>query len=177
MVLALFTGFFLGRPNAKTSSHVIYLQTKQFLYSSFFKKWKTTTKLSVNTLLDWRGEDPDVIATGYDTNQSDFTLQLNHEGKLALNLPLCRTLSYVAGFSTSRKETTTSKIVTSLSNLIPIINATHTGYYDIPFQSGSYFASGGTLSTPQSLFFKVTNTFGAHIGKFTQQFKIGRAHV
>ena len=141
--------------------------------NTFFKKWKTTTKLSVNTLLDWRGEDPDVIATGYDTNQSDFTLQLNHEGKLALNLPLCRTLSYVAGFSTSRKETTTSKIVTSLSNLIPIINATHTGYYDIPFQSGSYFASGGTLSTPQSLFFKVTNTFGAHIGKFTQQFNMG----
>jgi len=161
-----------GDPREKTSSFDRFSGSVSYA-NTFLKKWKTTTKISINTLLDWRGQDPDVIATGTATTQGDFTLQLNHEGKFAFNLPLCRTLSYVAGFSTSRKESTNSTIVGNSSGLIPILTATQTGYYDIPFKTTSYYASGGTVSTPQSYYFKVTNTFGAHIEKFTHQFNMG----
>jgi hypothetical protein len=161
-----------GDPRQKTSSFDRF--SGSIAYSNtFFKKWKTNTKVSINTLLDWRGQDPDVIATGTATTQGDFTLQVNHEGKFALNLPLCRTLSYVTGFSTSRQESTNSTIVSNSSGLIPILTASQTGYYDIPFKTTSYYASGGTVSTPQSYYFKVANTFGAHIEKFTHQFNLG----
>ena len=161
-----------GDPRQKTSSFDRFSGSVAYS-NTFFKKWKTTTKVSINTLLDWRGQDPDVIATGTATTQGDFTLQVNHEGKFALNLPLCRTLSYVAGFSTSRQESTNSTIVSNSSGLIPILTAAQTGYYDIPFKTTSYYASGGTVSTPQSYYLKVTNTFGAHIDKFTHQFNMG----
>ena len=161
-----------GDPRQKVASFDRFSGSMTYA-NTFFKKWRTKTKVSINSLLDWRGQDPDEIANGTKTTQGDFTLQINHEGKFAFNLPLSRTLTYVAGFSTSRKESTTSTIVGNSSGLMPILTATETGYYDVPFRSSSYFASGGTVSTPQSYYFKVTNTFGAHTKSSTHQFNMG----
>ncbi len=149
----------------RVSGSVIYANT-------LFKKLRTKTKVSINSLIDWSGQDPDEIANGKFTSQNDFKVQLNHDGKIALNLPLARTVSYVLGFSSSKRESKNSTFVNSIG-IIPIISATETGYYDVPFQYSSYFASGGAISTPQSYYFKVANTFGAHIKSFTHQFNMG----
>lgn len=160
-----------GDPRTKTrsfdriSGSVTYANT-------FFKKLRTKTKISVNSLIDWAGQDPDEIANGTSTSQKDIKVQLSHEGKIALNLPLARTITYVAGFSTNQRTSRNSTYVTK-TGIIPIINATETGYYDVPFRTSSYFASGGAISEPQSYYFKLTNTFGAHINTFTHQFNMG----
>ncbi len=160
-----------GDPRTKTrsfdriSGSVTYATT-------FFKKLRTKTKVSVNSLIDWAGQDPDEAANGTFTTQKDFKIAVSHEGKLALNLPLARTITYTAGVSLSDKQSTTSTYVTK-SGIIPIITATETGYYDVPFQSMSYQTSGGAISSPKSYFLKLSNSFGASIKKFTHQFNMG----
>ena len=160
-----------GDPRTKTRSFD-RISTSATYANTYFKKLRTKTKISINNLLDWAGQDPDEIANGTSTTQKDFKIQLNHDGKIALNLPLARTISYTAGISLSDKQSTTTSFVTK-SGIIPIITATETGYYDVPYQSMSYKASGGAISSPQSYFFKISNTFGAHIKSFTHQFNMG----
>jgi outer membrane receptor protein involved in Fe transport len=140
--------------------------------NTFFKILRTKTKIAVNSLIDWAGQDPDEIANGTFTSQQDFKIQLSHDGKIALNLPLARTLSYVVGFSTSEKVSRNTAFVTK-SGIIPIINATETGYFDVPYQNMSYQASGGAISKPENFFFKVSNTFGGKILNSIHQINMG----
>lgn len=160
-----------GDPRTKTRSFDRISASATYA-NTFFKKVRTKTKVSINSLLDWAGQDPDEVANGTSTSQKDFKIQISHEGKIPLNLALARTISYTAGVSFSDKQSANSTYVTK-NGIIPIITATETGYYDIPFQSMSYKASGGAISAPQSYFFKVSNTFGAHIKTFTHQFNMG----
>lgn len=160
-----------GDPRTKTRSFDRISASATYA-NTFFKKLRTKTKVSINSLVDWAGQDPDEIANGTFTSQKDFKISVSHDGKIALNLPLARTISYVAGFSTSEKLSNTSTFVTK-NGIIPIITATETGYYDVPYQSLSYKTSGGAISTPQSYFFKLSNSFGAHIKSFTHQFNMG----
>lgn len=140
---------------------------------TLFRKWNTKTKASVNSLLDWRGQDPDEIANGTKTTQTDVTLQLSHDGKIALNLPLARTISYVVGYSTARKESKTSTIVDNSSGYMPLLTGRESGYFNVPYLNTSYFASGGTIGTPQSYYFKLSNSFGFKLEPSTHQFNMG----
>lgn len=160
-----------GDPRTKTRSFDRISASATYT-NTFFKKLRTKTKVSVNSLLDWAGQDPDEIANGTFTSQKDFKIGISHEGKIALNLPLARTITYVAGVSLSDKQSTTSTFVTK-NGIIPIISATETGYYDVPYQSMSYKASGGAISSPKSYFLKLSNSFGASIQKFAHQFNMG----
>jgi outer membrane receptor protein involved in Fe transport len=160
-----------GDPRTKTRSFDRISASATYA-NTFFKKLRTKTKISVNSLIDFSGQDPDEIANGTFTTQKDFKIGISHEGKIALNLPLARTITYVAGVSLSDKQSTTSTFVTK-TGIIPIISATETGYYDVPFQSMSYQASGGAISAPQSYFLKLSNSFGASIKKFAHQFNMG----
>lgn len=160
-----------GDPRTKTRSFDRISASATYA-NTFFKKIRTKTRVNVNSLIDWAGQDPDEIANGTFTSQQDLKVAVSHDGKIALNFPLARTISYVAGFSSSEKVSRTSTFVTK-NGIIPIINATETGYYDVPFKSLSYSASGGAISTPQNYYFKVSNTFGGHIKSFSHQFNMG----
>jgi len=160
-----------GDPRTKTRSFDRISASATYA-NTFFKKVRTKTKVSINSLIDWAGQDPDEVANGTFSTQKDFKIQISHDGKIPLNLPLARTISYTAGVSFSDKQSSTSTYVTK-NGIIPIITATETGYYDVPYQSMSYKTSGGAISAPQSYFFKVSNAFGAHIKTFTHQFNMG----
>jgi len=131
--------------------------------NTFFSKWRTNTKVSFSGLVDWAGRDPDAVADGLGSNQTNNSLRISHDGKIAINLPLMRTLSYVIGFSNLQSESRSTAKVESSKGFLPILTAMQTGYYDVPFDTVSYFASGGVKSNPQDLFIKVTNSFGFNI--------------
>ena len=160
-----------GDPRTKTRSFDRISASATYT-NTFFKKLRTKTRISMSSLLDWAGQDPDLVADGTFTTQKDIKVGLSHEGRLALNLPLARTVTYTVGVSVSDKQSTTSTFV-SRSGIIPIITATQTGYYDVPYQSMSYRSSGGSVSSPENYFFKLSNSFGANIKSFTHQFNMG----
>jgi outer membrane receptor protein involved in Fe transport len=160
-----------GDPRTKTRSFDRISGSLTYT-NTFFKKVRTKTKLTLNSLVDWMGQDLDLIADGTFTSQKDFRIALSHDGKIPLDLPFARTLSYVVGFSTQERLSTTTTYYTG-SGLIPIVNAMETGYYEVPFRNSSYLTSGGAVSAPQSLFFKLGNTFGFNINSFIHQFNMG----
>lgn len=139
---------------------------------TLMRKWKMRTKVGVNSLIDWNGQDPDEVINGTKLSQNDLRFQFNHDGRLALNLPFSRTLSYVIGYSTQYRKSENSSFV-SKTGLIPILNAMETDYYDVPFQTSSYLASGGFISKPQNIYAKITNTFGLNIHSVINQFNMG----
>jgi len=57
--------------------------------------------------------------------------------------------------------------------MIPIITAMETGYYQVPWMTQSYLATGITESRPGNLFLKVNNSFFLRKGKTIQSFKVG----
>ena len=52
-----------------------------------------------------------------------------------------------------------SSYVTGSGGMIPIITAMETGYYQVPWMTQSYLATGITESRPGNLFLKVNNSF------------------
>lgn len=134
--------------------------------------WYTNTKFNVSSLLDFRGNDPDLIIEGSETTQKALSLRFSHSGRLSFNKKLMRTLSYSFGYSHSFNESRNSTTV-SAGGGMPIISAMSTGYYEVPYVTNSYKASGGTIGEPVNIFAKVSNTFTANIKKFHQRFNMG----
>ncbi|MFA5850153.1 MAG: TonB-dependent receptor plug domain-containing protein [Bacteroidales bacterium] len=160
-----------GDPRQKSSSFdrvsggVAYSKT-------FGKLWYTTTKININSLIDTRIEDPDIISEGTINSQKSLSLRISHNGKISVNAPLMRTLSYSLGYSESISESRNTTTVSAGGGL-PVITALTPGYYEIPYLTNSYKASGGTIGRPRSLFAKVTNAFSAKINKLHQRFNMG----
>jgi len=160
-----------GDPRQKSSSFdrvsggVTYTKT-------IGKIWYSNTKFSVSSLLDFRGDDPDLIVEGTERTQKSLSLRISHSGRLSINKPLMRTLSYSLGYSQSIHESRTNQIVTAGGG-IPVITAMSSGYYEVPYLSNSYRASGGTIGRPKNFFAKVTNAFTANLNKFHQRFNMG----
>jgi hypothetical protein len=160
-------------PRKKTESFDRYSFSLNY-GNTFFKKWKTNTKFNFSGLIDWNGADPDAIAEGIEQKQTNNSFKFSHEGKIALNLPVMRTLSYVIGFSNLQSESKSSAKIESPRGFLPILTAMQTGYYDVPFDTVSYYASGGVKSNPQDLFAKVSNSFGFKLLKnWTHQIGMG----
>ncbi len=136
------------------------------------KIWYTNTKISFSNLLDFRGTDPDVLIEGTENTQKSFSLRLSHNGRLSINAPLMRTLSYSLGYSESLSESRNTTIVSAGVGL-PIITSLTPGYYEVPYITNSYRTSGGTIGKPKSFFAKVSNAFFYNIDNFHQRFNMG----
>lgn len=148
-----------GDPRRKTESFDRY--SLSLNYSNTFSKiWRVNTKFSYSGLLDWAGNDPDATIEGTVTTQRNNSFRISHDGRIALNLPFMRTLSYTVGYSTTFSDSHRKTTVPNPTGFLPILNATETGYYDVLFATTPYIAGGGTKSNPQDIFVKLTNRFG-----------------
>jgi hypothetical protein len=95
-------------------------------------------------------------------------LRFSHNGRLSINAPLMRTLSYSIGYSESLTESRNSTIISAGGGL-PIITSLTSGYSEVPYITNSYKASGGTIGRPKSLYLKASNAFFVNIDKLTAE--------
>ncbi|MGL5317855.1 MAG: TonB-dependent receptor [Bacteroidales bacterium] len=160
-----------GDPRAKTRSFDRISGSVTYA-NRFSKKFYTTFKFRVNSLIDASKKDPDQIQDGTYTKDKDLSFSLSHDGRWSLNKPLARTLGYVIGFTTSEKKSERTTVVSANGNL-PILWAQETGYFEVPVLTQSYTASGGTISQPKSFYAKVTNSFFANVDQWRNNFKMG----
>lgn len=161
-----------GDPRQKTRSFNRY--TGSLGYSKdILPGWNTTTKLRYVMGKDWNGNDPDAINDGTFSESINQTIGISHNGKISINKRFARTISYTLGVNLTESSSQQTSIVSNSSGLLPILTATETGYYRVPFEQMSYSASGGTESKPGSFFAKVSNSFFVQAGKTHQNFKMG----
>lgn len=161
-----------GDPRQKTRSYHRYNLSLGYGYN-ISKKWHTDTKIRFMQMKDWNGKDPDAINDGTENKTKNTSWSITHNGRIAINLPLMRTLNYTLGYSTTLSESKNSAYVTSGSGLIPLITAMQTGYYNVPWLTSSYLATGLSESKPQNFFAKINNAFYHKLGNTHHSFKIG----
>jgi hypothetical protein len=89
--------------------------------NTIWNDWYTNTKVSFNDLLDYRGDDPDVIIEGSETTQKSRAFRFSHNGRISVNSKLMRTLSYAFGYSESVTESRNSTIVAAGGGM-PVIH-------------------------------------------------------
>lgn len=141
-------------------------------YSNTVGVWSNTTKMNFSSIVDLRTVDPDLIAEGTESGQSQYSLRLAHNGRLSLNKLFSRSLTYAVGLSLSNSNSWSSAIVPANGGR-PIITSLTDGYYQVPYITSSYKASGRTISQPVSFFSKVGNVFTVNTGKVKQRFNMG----
>ena len=134
--------------------------------------WSSTTKVNFSSIIDLRTADPDLLVEGTETGQKQYSLRLAHNGRLSLNKPLSRSLTYAVGLTLSSSNSWTSSIVSADGGL-PIITSLTDGYYQVPYITKSYRASGSTVSQPLNFFAKAGNVFTVNTGKLKQRFNMG----
>ena len=134
--------------------------------------WNTTTKLNVNSIIDLRTADPDLLVEGTETSQQQYTVRLTHNGRISLNKKLSRSLTYALGFTLTNSESRTSSIVSAGGGL-PVITSLTDGYYKVPYLTDSYRAGGGTSSRPRNFYAKVGNVFTLNTETLRQRFNMG----
>ena len=134
--------------------------------------WSSTTKVNFSSIIDLRTSDPDLLVEGPETGQEQYSLRLSHNGRLSLNKPLSRSLTYAMGLTLSKSDSWTSSIVSADGGL-PIITSLTDGYYQVPYITSSYRASGTTVSQPLNFFAKVGNVFTVNTSKIKQRFNMG----
>lgn len=159
-------------PRQKTRSYGRYSLNLGYAYD-ITRKWHTDTKLRFMYTKDWNGKDPDAIADGTSNNSKNYTLGLTHNGRLSLDKIFMRTLSYTLGVSLTKIDNSNTSYVSSGSGLLPIITATETGYYNVPWITKSYLATGITESRPGNIYAKINDSFYFKAGKTRQSLKIG----
>ncbi len=161
-----------GDPRQKTRSYDRYTLNVGWGID-LSKKWHADTKLRVMQAKDWTGNDPDAIDDGTSSENKNTTIGLTHNGRIRLDLPLARSLKYTVGLSLSQADARTTSYVANSTGLLPILTARETGYYDVPWMTTSYLATGITESRPGNVFVKVTDDFFLRKGKTVQSFKLG----
>ncbi len=161
-----------GDPRKKTRSFDRY--TVNLGYGKdLSSKWHTDTKLRFMSAKDWSGNDPDVIDDGTSWKNTTTTFSLTHNGRIRMDMPLMRSLKYTLGVSISQTDSRTTSYVANSSGLQPILTAMETGYYNVPWMTTSYLATGITESRPGNVFFKIGDDFFWRKGKTVQSFKLG----
>ena len=121
-----------GDPRMKTRSFHRYTASLGWGYD-INRQWHTNTKLRYMQAKDWTGKDPDAIADGTYSESKNQTFSLTHNGRIQLNKLLARTLSYTVGLSLTQNDAHNSSFASVSSGLLPILTATQTGYYVVPF--------------------------------------------
>lgn len=161
-----------GDPRTKTKSFDRYSASVNYT-KDFFKIWRTSTSVNYSGLIDWSGNDPDQINDGTFTKEKSAKISINHNGKIGINKLLSRTLSYTLGLSYSQGENRRNTIVSNSTGFLPILTATETGYHQVPFETSSYKAAGGSKSYPKSFYFKLSNSFYYNLKSLYQRFNMG----
>ncbi|MDD5950687.1 MAG: TonB-dependent receptor [Bacteroidales bacterium] len=136
------------------------------------RNWSTTTKLNISSIVDLRKSDPDLLIEGTETGQKQYTMRLSHNGRLSPNKLLSRSINYALGLTLTESESWTSSIVSADGGL-PIINSLVNGYYQVPYITESYRATGGTSSKPRNFYSKIGNVFTANTEHISQRFNMG----
>ena len=134
--------------------------------------WSSTTKVNFSSIIDLRTADPDLLIEGTETGQKQYSLRLSHNGRLSLNKPFSRSLTYALGLTLSNSNSWTSSIVSADGGL-PIITSLTDGYYQVPYITSSYRAGGSTISQPLNFFAKTGNVFTINTEKVKQRFNMG----
>ncbi len=161
-----------GDPRMKTRSFHRYTASAGWGYD-INSQWHINTKLRFMQAKDWTGNDPDAKADGTYSDNKSQQLTLTHNGRIQLNKTLARTLSYTVGISLSQNDSHTSSFASVSSGLLPILTARETGYYEVPFETRSYLATGITEGRPGNIYAKVSDQFFFKTSKTRQTFKIG----
>ena len=161
-----------GDPRQKTRSYDRYTANIGWGYD-ISRRWHIDTKLRFMQAKDWSGKDPDAIQDGTENESKNTSFGLTHNGKIQMELPLMRTLKYTAGLTLSKADTKNTSYVAVSSGLLPILTATETGYYSVPWKTTSYLATGINESRPGNVFLKLTDDFFWRKGKTVQSFKVG----
>lgn len=161
-----------GDPRMKTRSFHRYTASLGWGYD-INHKWHTNTKLRYMQAKDWTGNDPDAEADGTYSESKNQSFSLTHNGRIQLEKKFARTLLYTVGLNLNYNDASTSSYASVSSGLLPILTARETGYYDVPFETRSYLATGITESRPGNLFVKVSDSFYFKWGKTRQSFKVG----
>ena len=155
-------------------SHSFDRYTLNLAYrKDFSRSWSTTTKVRYVYAKDWNGNDPDAVQDGTFSRTANSYFTFTHNGRVSPNRLFSRSFTYTVGLSLSNLDSRRSTTVANSTGLIPILTATETGYYSVPYEQASYLASGGTESRPGNLYVKADNSFYLNSGKVTQAFKMG----
>ena len=161
-----------GDPRQKTRSYDRYTVNVGWGID-LSKKWHADTKLRFMQAKDWTGNDPDAIDDGTQSENKTTTIGLTHNGRVRLDMPLARSLKYTVGLSLTQTDNSNTSYVANSTGLLPILTARETGYYDVPWMTTSYLATGITESRPGNVFVKLTDDFFLRKGKTVQSFKLG----
>ena len=161
-----------GDPRQKTRSYDRYTANVGWGFD-ISRKWHADTKLRFMQAKDWSGKDPDAIQDGTESKSTNTSFGLTHNGKIQMELPLMRSLKYTVGLTLSASDSRNTSYVAVSSGLLPILTATETGYYSVPWKTTSYLATGISESRPGNVFLKVTDDFFLRKGKTVQSFKVG----
>ncbi len=159
-------------PRMKTRSYDRYSFSLGYGFD-ISKQWHTDTKLRLMYMKDWSGKDPDAIDDGTQSKTSNLTLSLNHNGRLSLDKWLARTITYTLGLNMAYSDARNTSFVATSSGLLPVITALQTGYYNVPWLTTSYLATGITEGRPLGIFAKINDSFYLKLGKTRQSFKLG----
>jgi len=135
--------------------------------------WNTKSSFSYANVWDWSGDDPDVAATGEATKNRDERMVFSHSGELSFNRPFSRSVSYAVGMTINNSHYRKSTYVSNSQGFLPILDAEETGYYQVPYETSSYYASGGTISRPRNFYAKVSNSFYKTTGPLNQNVSMG----
>jgi len=161
-----------GDPREKTKSFDRY--TFSLGYGiDITRRWHTDTKIRYMYGKDWNGKDPDAIQDGNETTNTNKVFSISQNGKISIDKLFSRTLSYTIGLSLTgidKKQTESVKISKGVVN---IITARETGYFDVPWLTNPYQATGYTESRPGNLYAKINNSFYIKSGRVNQRFKMG----
>ena len=161
-----------GDPRQKTRSYDRYTVNMGWGYD-FTKKWHADTKVRFMQAKDWTGNDPDAIDDGTQSENKTTTVGLTHNGRVRLDKALARSLKYTIGVSLTQTDNSNTSYVANSTGLLPILTARETGYYDVPWMTTSYLATGITENRPGNVFVKLTDDFFLRKGKTVQSFKLG----
>ena len=161
-----------GDPRQKTRSFDRYTGSVGWS-RDFGRLWDITTKVRFSLGKDWSGNDPDAISDGTSSRTDNRVISVNHNGNIHLNRKFARVLRYTFGLSFTEHTSRNTSYVSNSSGLLPILTATESGYYSVPWETTSYLATGRTESKPGNLFFKVSDSFFIKAGPTKQNFKLG----
>ncbi|MBO7139572.1 MAG: TonB-dependent receptor [Prevotella sp.] len=161
-----------GDPRQKTRSYDRYTLNFGWGYD-FTKKWHADTKVRFMQAKDWTGNDPDAIDDGTQSENKTTTVGVTHNGRVRLDKALARSLKYTIGLSLTQTDNRNTSYVANATGLLPILTARETGYYEVPWMTTSYLATGITESRPGNVFVKLTDDFFLRKGKTVQSFKLG----